>query len=54
MWIQATSSFCSDDDFFFAVALQLGQKPLTAAVAVNVSRVEEIHAQINRAIESGD
>src|SRR5262249_39081751 len=51
MRIQAAAGFGSDDDFLAAIALESGQQALTASIAINVSSIKEINAEIDCPVE---
>src|SRR6266705_6661893 len=54
MWIETAAGFGSDIERFAALGTQLGQQSFTAPVAVNIGRVEEIDAPIQRAMQRGE
>jgi hypothetical protein len=50
MRIEAPAGFGSDNNILAPITFQLGQQALAASVAVNISRVKEVDAHIDRAI----
>ena len=51
---QPASGLGGDVKFFLPFLFQLCQQPFAAAVAIDVRRVEEIHAAVERGMERGE
>ena len=52
--VEPAAGLGGDVKFFLPLLAQFGQQPFAVAVAIDVRRVEEIHAAVERGVERGE